>query len=205
VMDATRMGLGTCWIGPGADQTSVARHLGDRFNPKVDHIICVCAIGYKSWYLPMFLRIFNLQFHRRLPLVSLFFADSQCKQPLKVEAYPFNRFGRTYEVCQWSPSSYNGQTTRCAAVLEPNGAKKGKNKTNQPHLARFDFYAATDSRYYAAVAVGIWCADWEMGCEALGIHGHLAVLSDKQRGIQDGKTRPQLPKYDLSWVLDESI
>jgi hypothetical protein len=45
VIDATRMGLGTCWIGPGADQTSVACHLGDRFNPKVDHIICVCAIG----------------------------------------------------------------------------------------------------------------------------------------------------------------
>ena len=127
VMDATRMGLGTCWIGPGADQTSVARQLGDRFNPKKDHIICVCAIGYKSWYIPMFLRIFNLQFHRRLPLSSLFFADSQFKEPLNVEAYPFNRFGRTYEVCQWSPSSYNGQTTRCAAVIEPNGAGKGEN------------------------------------------------------------------------------
>jgi hypothetical protein len=205
VMDATRMGLGTCWIGPGADQTSVTRHLGDRFNPKVDHIICVCAIGYKSWYIPMFLRIFNLQFHRRLPLSSLFFADSQFKEPLNVEAYPFNRFGRTYEVCQWSPSSYNGQTTRCIAVIDRNGAEKGGNDKDEPRLARFDFYAATESRYYAAVAVGIWCADWELGCEALDIHGHFAVLSAEQRGVQDEKTCPQLPKYDVSWVLDESF
>jgi hypothetical protein len=205
VMDATRMGLGTCWIGPGADQTSIARDLGARFDPQKDHIICVCAIGYKSCYIPMFLRIFNLQFHRRLPLSSLFFADSHFKQPLNVEAYPFNRFGRTYEICQWSPSSYNGQTTRCAAGLEPNGAQKVEHGEGDPRLARFDFYAATDSRYFAAVAVGIWCANWEMGCEALGIEGHIAVLSAEQRGVQDGETCPQLPRYDLSWVLDESL
>jgi len=201
VMDATRMGLGTCWIGPGADQTSVARHLGDRFNPEVDHIICVCAIGYKSWYIPMFLRIFNLQFHRRLPLSSLFFADSQFKEPLNLKAYPFNRFGRTYEVCQWSPSSYNGQTTRCVAVMERNSAEKGRNG-DEPRLARFDFYATTESRYYAAVALGIWCADWEMGCEALGIRGHFEVLSPEERGDQDEKARLQLPRYDMSWALD---
>jgi hypothetical protein len=205
VMDATRMGLGTCWIGPGADQTSVARHLGGRFNPEEDHIICVCAIGYRSWFIPMFLRIFNLQFHRRLPLSSLFFADLQFKEPLNVAAYPFNRFGRTYEVCQWSPSSYNGQTTRCVAVMERNGPEKEKSNDNQPRLARFDFYATTESRYYAAVAVGIWCANWEMGCDALGIHGHFAVLSPAERGVQDEKARLQLPRYDMSWVLDEKL
>ena len=75
VIDATRMGLGTCWIGPGAEQTSIAHQLGERFNPLVDHIICVCAVGYKSSYLPAFLRFMNFQFHRRLSLSSLFFAD----------------------------------------------------------------------------------------------------------------------------------
>jgi hypothetical protein len=199
VIDATRMGLATCWIGPGANQASVARHLGDRFNPEADHIICVCAVGYKSWYITMFLRIFNLQFRRRLPLSSLFFADQQFEEPLDVEAYPYNRFGRTYEVCQWSPSSYNGQTTRCVAVTK-------RNDSDEPRLERFDFYATTESRYYAAVAVGIWCADWEMGCEALGIQGHFAVLPAVQRGIKnDEKTRSELPNYDVSWVLDENL
>ena len=205
VIAATRMGLGTCWIGPGADQSSIIRHLGERFNPQDDHIICVCAVGYKSEYIPMFLRIFNLQFRRRLPLASLFFADSHFKEPLDVEAYPFNRFGRTYEVCQWSPSSYNGQTTRCAAVMRRNGVGKGECDEGEPHLARFDFYATTESRYYAPVALGIWCADWEMGCEALGFRGHFAVLPAEARGVLDAAARSQLPRYDVSWVLDEGF
>jgi nitroreductase len=191
VMDATCMGLGTCWIGPGADQASVAQHLGDRFNPDQDHIVCVCAVGYKSNYIPIFLRIFNAQFKRRLPLSDLFFADADFVHPLNLDAAPFNRFGRTYEICQWAPSSYNGQTTRCAAITEQNG--------EEMELKGFDFYATTASRYYAPVAVGIWCANWQMGCEALGIHGHFEVVS------ADENTFPSLPRYDVTWVLDENI
>lgn len=202
VMDATRMGLGTCWIGPGADQSSIIRHLGNRFNPEEDHIICVCAVGYKSWYIPVFLRIFNRQLRRRLPLSSLFFADLHFKDPLDVNAYPFKQFGRNYEICQWAPSSYNGQTTRCVAVLEQNSPENNEDK---PRLARYDFYAATASRYYAAVALGIWCANWEMGCEVQGIHGRFAVLSAAERDIQDEKALPPLPRYDVSWVLDEDL
>ena len=205
VIEATRMGLGTCWIGPGADHASIRQHLGDRYNPKKDHIICVCAIGYKSWYLPVLVRFMNIQFHRRLPLSSLFFADSHFKEPLNVVAYPFKQFGRSYEVCQWSPSSYNGQTTRCVAVMAQDGVKKGDSDAAEPRLARFDFYAATESRYYAAVAVGIWCANWEMGCEALGIQGRFAVLSARERGVHDEKACSQLPRYDVSWVLDENF
>jgi nitroreductase len=198
VMDATRMGLGTCWIGPGADHASIMKHLGDRFNEEKDHIICVCAIGYKSAYIPLFIRVFNAQFYRRRPLTSLFFADPQLSEPLNLEAEPFNQFGRNFEICQWAPSSYNGQTTRCVGVTD--GSENGK-----PRLERFDFYEFIESRYYAPVALGIWIANWEMGCEALGIHGHPALLSPGERGIQDEKTLPELPRYDLSWVLDENL
>jgi len=192
VMDATRMGLGTCWIGPGADHKSIMQHLGDRFDPKKDHIICVCAIGYKSWFIPMFIRVFNAQVSsRRLPLSTLFFADSKMKGPLNLDVSPFNKFQHTYEICQWAPSSYNGQTTRCVAVTDKNG------------LARFDFHAVTASRYYAPVAVGIWCANWEMGCESLDIHGHFAVLPAEERGVQENED--QLPRYDISWVLDKEL
>jgi hypothetical protein len=75
--------------------------------------------------------------------------------------------------------------------------------TDKNGLERFDFYAVTASRYYAAVATGIWCANWEMGCKSLGIHGHFTVLSDEERGVQEQKD--QLPKYDISWVLNEKI
>lgn len=194
VIDATRMGLATCWIGPGADPSSVAQALGDRFNPQKDHVVCVCAVGYQSRYVPLFVRFMTRGMHQRLPLSQLFFADRNFQTPLPVEAHPFNRLGRTYEVCQWSPSSYNGQTTRCVAVMEQNG--------DASRLTRFDFYQATESRYYAPVALGIWCADWETGCGALGIDGHFALLSAEERGADAEKASSQLPRYDVSWVLD---
>lgn len=192
VMDATRMGLGTCWIGPGADQGSIVHHLGERFNEEEGRIICVCAVGYASRYIPLFIRVFNARLYQRLPLSALFFADPQLKQPLDVSAAPYNRFGRTFEICQWAPSSYNGQTTRGVAVC----------RAGEPRLERFDFYAVTGSHYYAPVAVGIWCANWELGCEELGIQGHFAHLPAAQRGAQDEQA---LPRYDLSWVLDEGL
>jgi hypothetical protein len=143
----------------------------------------------------------NRKLYGRLPLPELFFTDPRFKQSLPVQSYPFNRFGRSYEICQWSPSSYNGQTTRCVAIVKQNDG----NDIGEAHLSRFDFYAATDSRYYAPVALGIWCANWEMGCAALGIQGRFAQLSVSERGLQDMEEVPALPRYDVSWVLKESI
>ncbi|MCB9763811.1 MAG: nitroreductase family protein [Alphaproteobacteria bacterium] len=189
VLRATRMGVATCWIGPGADQSSVAAHLGERFDPARDHIVCVCALGYRSRLLPLTIRLMVRTQNKRLPLERLFFAEPTLKEPLDVEAAPFAQFGRCYEACQWSPSSYNAQPTRCAAVLEPtDGAAR---------LARFDFFATTGSRWYAPVALGIWCADWETGCAALGIPGRFAVVESGHE--VDGA------RYDVSWVLDEPV
>jgi hypothetical protein len=191
VADATRMGLGTCWIGPGADQRSIQRHLGDRFDSTRDHIICVCAVGYPSRFVPMFIRVFNARFsRRRKPVDQLFFADQAMRVPLDAEAPPFDRFGRTFEVCQWAPSSYNGQTTRGVALTEAG------------RLTRLDLYQSIESRYYGPVAAGIWCANWEIGCEALGIRGHVAVLPEAEWGAGVvGAT----PEYDVSWVADEPL
>lgn len=191
VLHATRMGLATCWIGPGADQKSIVEHLDARFDPTRDHVICVCAMGYQSMFKPLAIRLIRKLQHRRLPLSALFFSDAGFTTPLDTGAEPFSTYGRCYEVCQWSPSSYNGQTTRCAAVTEP---MDGKHK-----LVRFDFYASTTSRYYAAVALGIWCANWETGCEAHGMHGHFAVLSTAARAVEG---TPTLPRYDISWMID---
>lgn len=191
VLHATRMGLATCWIGPGADHQSVIEHLGDRFDSEQDHIICVCALGYESMFKPLFIRLMQRVMHRRLPLSELFFTDATFVKPLDTKAKPYRDYGRCYEVCQWSPSSYNGQTTRCAASTTP--------VDHEVELLRFDFYAATESRYYAPLAVGIWCANWETGCESLNTHGHFAVLSPDER---DAATNSELPRYDISWVIE---
>jgi nitroreductase len=190
VLHATRMGLATCWIGPGADQKSIIEHLGDGFDPKEDHVICVCAIGYESMFKPLFIRLMQRLQRKRLPLSELFFADLSLKLPLITDSPPFNEYGRCYEACQWSPSSYNSQTTRCAAVTYRDGGIDS---------LRFDFCASTTSRYYAAVALGIWCANWETGCEALIMHGHFAVLSTQERA---SNAASGVPRSDLSWVID---
>jgi nitroreductase len=191
VLDATGLGVATCWIGPGTDHASAIGHLGDRFDPDRDHIVCVCAIGYRSRFAPIFVRVMHLILHRRRRLTSLFFADPQLTQPLALDSAPFAGFGRCYEACQWSPSSYNAQTTRCVGVAET--------VAGQQRPVRFDFYTTTTSRYYAAVALGIWCANWEFGCHALGIPGLFAVLNPEERG---GTAGAEPPRYDVSWVLD---
>ncbi len=190
VLHATRMGMATCWIGPGADQESIIQHLGDKFDPTKDHVICACAIGYESMFKPFLNRLIQKLQRKRLSLSELFFTDLSFKSPLKTDSPPFNEYGRCYEVCQWSPSSYNTQTTRCAAVTD--------RIEGEDRLIRFDFCAATTSRYYAAVALGIWCANWETGCVALNRRGHFAVLLPEDRGNEEFS---DLPKYDVSWVV----
>ncbi|MBW1906560.1 MAG: nitroreductase family protein, partial [Deltaproteobacteria bacterium] len=68
VIHATRMGLATCWIGPGADHESIIAHLGSRLDLERDHIICVCAVGYASRFLPLPIRLISRIQRRRLPL-----------------------------------------------------------------------------------------------------------------------------------------
>jgi nitroreductase len=178
VLHAERMGLATCWIGPGADQASVARLLGARFDPSRDHVVCVCAIGYRSRFTPLTVRVLELVQRRRKPVPELFFADPACQQPIPVDRPPFSRYRRAYEACRWAPSSFNSQTTRCVVFA------------GEDHVTHVDFAAATSSRYYAPVALGIWCATWEVACAALGAAGRFQVLS-----AEDG-----VPRRDVRWV-----
>ncbi|MFD9287567.1 nitroreductase family protein [Streptomyces sp. NPDC060030] len=189
VLQATRMGVATCWIGPGADQASVVAALGDRFDPAEDHVICICAVGYWSHFKPLLVRAIEIAQHRRLPLASLFLAAPEPHAPLPVDMPPFSAFQRCYEACRWSPSAINSQATRCVGVTDETGR----------NVTRFDFWAVSRSRFYAPVALGIWCANWEAGCEELDIPGHFEALEPGSRGEapSDGPA-----KYGVSWIVD---
>ena len=187
VIDAARMGIASCWIGPGADHKSITSKLGERFNPDKDNIICTSAIGYKSIYKPLFISIFSKKMRSRLPVNSLFFDSYEMNQSIDINEEQYKSFGRTFEACQWAPSSYNGQTTRAIVV------------SNNNEINRIDFLASTSSRYYAAVASGIWCANWAMGCDELHIDGVFTKLND----IKINSTG--IPAYDMSWVLKKTI
>lgn len=181
VLDATRRGLGTCWIGPGADHESVEHHLGDRFDPDMDQIICVCGVGYPSRYVPLFIQVFSRQMRHRMPLSDLFFADRALHHPIDVTSGPYAELRRCFEACRWGPSSYNGQTTRGVVHVEDG------------EVAAIDFLAVTGSRFYAPVAVGIWCANWETGCGALDVEGDFQVQPPPEDQVV-------APRWDVTWV-----
>lgn len=193
VIDASRIGLASCWIGPGADHKSITSELGERFNLEKDNIICICAIGYKSQYKPLFISIFSKQMQKRLPIESLFYDSYELNHSIDINHTPYKSFERSYEACQWAPSSYNGQTTRGIVISNNDGIK------------RIDFVASTTSRYYAAVASGIWCANWEMGCKALNIEGQFRKLSAAEIDLKEKQKSKSIAVYDMSWVLTKQI
>ena len=202
------MGLGTCWIGPGADQDSVIRQLGDRFDKGKDHVIVTCAIGYRSMFQPLAIRFLSVVSGSvRLPLGSLFFSDASFSEPRDLTQQPFSRFGRCFEVCRWAPSSYNAQPTRCVARVDDRMAAEDEDDDHHELLPEFDFFCATKSRFYAPIALGIWLANWEAGCDNLGIRGQFRVLGPEERGAaakEGGHQAAELPKYYISWLPSSS-
>ena len=120
---------------------------------------------------------------------------------MNVKLEPFNQFGRYFEICQWAPSSFNSQTTRCVVVLDQIDELNDKNSITG--IKRFDFYQSTASHYYAPVALSIWCANWEIGCEALGIKGHFFVLTANERGVNEENIESKLFRYDVSWIIEK--
>jgi len=191
VMKAYASGISTCWIGPGADHESIRRALAKRESEISGHILCVCAVGYPSARIPLLIRVGGRRMRSRKPLHDLFFSqdDFDDGHVLPTEVAPFSKFKKVYESCQWSPSSYNAQTTR-AVVLQ---AHNGHCKT--------DFYSVSQSNYYAPLAAGIWCANWEIGAEALGIQGDFSVETREEgKGLlsEEGLYK----RYEISWLED---
>jgi nitroreductase len=188
VMHATRMGVATCWIGPGADQTSITKQMGQRFDKNRDHIVCVCAVGYASKYIPLSIRLMSKSQKHRLPISDLFFKNNQLTEPLKIDEKEFQNFGRCYEICQWSPSSFNAQPTRAVVNISDSNE------------VIVNFYCTTKSRFYGPLALGIWCGNWEMGCEALGIQGNVFYNFYYSSDVEGEQ---MVPQYDVSWKSDK--
>ena len=195
VHEATRMGVATCWIGPGADRSSAAQHLAGRFDPGADHIICLCAIGYASRYVPATVRLLTRSMSGRKPLSELFFADATLSTPLDTARPEISGLERVLEACRWAPSSFNAQTSRAVVVTNPAAGREEDG--DHGDLVRVDFGAATGSAYYAPVAVGIWFANWEAGTRALGLDGRFEIMSDAAGAAPSW---PAPARYDASWI-----
>jgi len=131
--------------------------------------------------------------HRRKPLRDLFFSDPEMSRPLNFNTPGYRRYARLFEALRQSPSSFNGQTTRC--VIQELPEKTGRVNRSTAFL-RVDFHAATISRFYAPVALGIWCANWERSCRVLGLQGKFK-FSGKESRISAGVC-------GISWLSDST-
>jgi len=225
------------WIGPGADQEAIIAELQKLddfcFDPSQHHVICVCAIGYKSVFSPLLIRLMGIFAGSfRKPFEELFFFRDETAGNNKVTPVILKSRGGSkhdfyqselaattmkpaLDVCRWSPSSFNSQTTRAVIVGSP-GNSGGEESWN-----RIDFYRSKKSRYYAVVAEGIWMANFEMACEELGIAGEFRTVRrrkpQKQNSARNGKAvdledvdddndviiKPWL--YDVSWVFNPPL
>ncbi len=168
VIKATRRGIGTCWIGPGADHESIKSMLGDRFDAHSHHILCVCAIGYPSKYIPLLIRGMNLKTRKRHPIDQVFFLENKMENSVKDNRSIFSRYENVFEAGRWSPSSFNGQPTRCIVEEDPSSVT-------------LKLLTVKKSRYYSPVAAGIFLANCQMGFEALDRKGTV-FIEDKVAG-----------------------
>lgn len=186
VVNATEAGIATCWIGPGADHRSIAKLLGKNYDEKKHHILCVCAIGYASKYVPLLIRGMSARMRRRHPLETLFLYDDVYSQNLIDKEKILEVYGEIFKACQWAPSSFNAQPTRC--LITRHGSSP-----------RFDFFTIKESRHYSPVAAGIWLANWELGCYARGIKGDFTFESPSESMKQDDGYQ----HYEVSWIENQ--
>jgi nitroreductase len=182
VIQLTRLGIATCWIGPGADQSSLMQHLGDKLKEDEDHVICICAIGYRSKRIPLFLRLMKRIQNTRKTNENLFYDQPDLSKSCDLDVPLLTSYTQAFEACRYAPSAFNGQPTR--AVVN----------TNKEGIHAIDFYTVKKSKYYSPIAAGIWCANWELAMIELGKTGEFEYNNTL---VHDDSS---LPTYEMSWV-----
>jgi len=161
ILEATSLGLGTCWLGGTFSRSRFAEHLqvGDEEMP------AVVSVGYAAESKGFFDRIIrkNVEGDRRLPWGDLFF-DSEPGRPLSRDAA--GELEDVVEMVRLAPSASNHQPWR----LVRSGA-------------RWDFYMKRTAGYrernrmlfgvddLQRVDMGIAMCHFELSCRELGFAG----------------------------------
>ena len=161
--------------------------LGERFDPERDHVICVCAVGYRSRFIPLLIRADERQMHRRLPLERLFFADDDLTRSVDVTVRAVQRVRRAATRCasgRRRPTTARPREPWCRVGMSSSGSTSPRRPLR-----------ATTHR-----GAGHLGRDWEAGCQALGVHGRTKVLSPGDRAMSDA---PSVPRYGASWLRDD--
>lgn len=162
VLFATRLGLGTCWLGGTLNRTTFA----EKIKLRDEEIIpAITPVGYPADRKSLKLKLIEtvLQVRKRKDFTSIFF-DGSTDSPLSREAA--REWAAPLEAVRIGPSASNKQPWR--AVRTEEG---------------FDFYADLDlsydsgSRGFAVqkVDLGIACCHFDLVSRELGLKGELKI------------------------------
>lgn len=190
VLHATRMGLGTCWLGGTFTKSSFARSLGLGHGESMPAVV---AVGYKHTEdaLRAQLRL-RVGATERLPGEKLFF-DGNFQEPLRLDSK--EPLAQILEAVRWAPSASNKQPWRIVVTREAFHLYLQRTRGYGKDSFLFKILGLADLQ---RVDMGIAMCHLELAARELGVQGNWVM------------ERPQIPvsnaglEHVISWRIRSS-
>ena len=180
VLEMTRLGLGTCWLGGTFSREEYAQvlHLDEK-----SWVPAILSLGYPAASRGTIERVvrWKAKADSRLPFEALFF-EGDFTRPLSEAAA--GAYARVLEMVRIAPSASNKQPWR---VVKNN---QGYHLILQRTPGYQKWVPSTDLQQ---LDMGIAMSHWEASAKALGLEGHWERISGDSRWAGNSE-------YIVSWI-----
>jgi nitroreductase len=197
VLEATDLGLGTCWLGGSFTKSSFAR----KIDAKPDEIVAaVVSVGYPAERSRSDWVRRHAGSDRRLPSASLFF-DGTSGEPLDLSRA--GGYADALEALRWAPSASNKQPWR---VMETEGVWRFYLQRTKGYRRKGPVSLLLKIADLQRVDMGIAMCHFELVAQERGLAGRW-VLEEPAPGVGDrlpgsmGDMEDRDPlEYTATWV-----
>ncbi len=189
VLEATRLGIGTCWLGGTFTKSSFARRIVARGDERIPAVIAIGLIEDETQARKTTLRA-SIGSDRRLDWDTLFF-DGQFTNPLTHEKS--GSYKQVLEMVQIAPSASNKQPWR--VVRNEDGFHFYLKRTRGYRNSMTTVLAIEDMQ---RLDLGIAMCHFDLTARALGLEGKWQIQAPS---IDTGDN---LTEYCFSWLINNS-
>lgn len=186
VLQATDLGLGTCWLGGTFTKSSFARKISVQVGELVPAVASVGYIAEKPRRIESIFRKDNGT-DRRLPWESLFF-DSGFGTPLPTDG--LGKYANVLQMVRLSPSASNRQPWR--VVRDDNSWHFYLQRT--PGYRESPFVRLTTVADLQRIDMGIAMSHFELTANEMGLDGYWEICNP------DIDTPDEFTEYSVSWM-----
>lgn len=184
VLEATGLGLGTCWLGGTFSRSSFAR----RIRPSGGEVMpAVVAAGYPLVGVNDPIRAYAGS-SRRLPAGELFWSE---RPGLPLAAETVGPYADILELVRWAPSASNKQPWR---LIRTDRAWHFYLQRRKGYGKRSPLFALARLADLPRVDLGIAMCHFELATREAGLSGRWAVL-DPEPSTPDGSL-----EYTVTWL-----